>query len=221
MARFGAIMTKWPFLSNMNLTNRPRLFKCPMDLPQDPLLDAAIAVLARHGVRKATMADIAQAADVSRQTLYGRYGDKDGIICAVMTYMTDRSLAQIRADWAGLNSLSDQLWAFFQHSTIAYYALVQRSPDAEDIISGANPAALAANRQAETRKTALLAELLAPYEPQLLMRQESAWRLAGFIAASCGGLKYSAESETQLIHRLETLRSAILAMTGETAADRP
>lgn len=178
-------------------------------------MEAAIAVLARRGVRKATMGDIAEAADLSRQTLYGRYGDKDGIICAVMGYMTDRTIAQIRADWATQGDLSAQLWSFFQHSTIAYYALVQASPDAEDIISGANPAALAANRQAEARKTALLAELLAPYEPQLLTRRESALRLAGFVVASCGGLKYSAASEQELTHRLQTLRSAILAMTDE------
>ena len=51
----------------------------------EPLLAVARDEIIRHGLRRATVADIARRADVSRVTVYRRLGDKDAIIRAVMT----------------------------------------------------------------------------------------------------------------------------------------
>lgn len=51
----------------------------------EPLLVAAREEIVRHGLRRATVADIARRAEVSRVTVYRRLGDKDAIIRAVVT----------------------------------------------------------------------------------------------------------------------------------------
>lgn len=179
------------------------------------MLDAAIAVFVRYGLRKTTMSDIAREAQVSRQTLYGRFGDKDGILCAAMHYLTDQTIALVQQDWAGQVTLAEKLDSYFQHTTLAIYAMLQNSPDADDIISGANPAAKVASAEIEARKEALLVGMLAPWEPQFLRHGESALRLARLIAGTATALKHTARSEAELRQMLETLRAGVLCLAGQ------
>jgi len=59
------------------------------------ILTAAIAVLSRYGLRRTTMGDIAEAADISRQTLYAAYAGKDEVILAALAHLKDDMLAAI------------------------------------------------------------------------------------------------------------------------------
>jgi AcrR family transcriptional regulator len=54
------------------------------DPEQGRILDSARAEFVAHGFRRAAVADIARRANVSRQTLHRRCGDKDEIISAVI-----------------------------------------------------------------------------------------------------------------------------------------
>ncbi|RYE80177.1 MAG: TetR/AcrR family transcriptional regulator, partial [Myxococcales bacterium] len=52
--------------------------------PDKHLLDAARDVFSQYGARRANMDDIAQAADVSRSTLYRAFPSKDSLLAAVV-----------------------------------------------------------------------------------------------------------------------------------------
>lgn len=181
-----------------------------MAIKSEPILDAALATFARFGIRKTTMADIADASGVSRQTLYGRFDNKDGILKAVIDYLTQQVLARTNHDWSTLEQLSDKLWVYFTHSTIDVFKLIQSAPDAEELMNGSHVAVKAASDAAEVQKARLLTELFLPYEPSLIAKGQSAAMLGDFVAASAGNLKYSAKTEDALIIGLKTLQSLVL-----------
>ena len=95
-----------------------------MDKATDPILDAALGVFARYGKRKTTMGDIAAEAGVSRQTLYGRFDNKDGVLRAVIHYVSDQVLARIVSEWASTENLGDKLWIYFEHAVIGMLSML-------------------------------------------------------------------------------------------------
>ena len=61
------------------------------------MLDAATALMATHGVRRVTLQDVADEAGVSRQTVYRYFGDRDGLLVAVVERQRDQFLADVVA----------------------------------------------------------------------------------------------------------------------------
>lgn len=59
---------------------------------REALLDAAAELLVRHGYRGLRMRDVAEAAGVSRQTVYNEFGDKWGLAQAVVLRDNERYL---------------------------------------------------------------------------------------------------------------------------------
>ena len=61
------------------------------------LIDAAVEVIARGGVEAATTREISVRAGVTAPTLYHHFGDKQGLLDAVVTDAFERYLARKRA----------------------------------------------------------------------------------------------------------------------------
>ena len=60
----------------------------PID--QDAVLDVATELLGTYGVRRVSLSDLSSAARVSRQSLYRWFGDRDGVVRAVLIRERDR-----------------------------------------------------------------------------------------------------------------------------------
>jgi AcrR family transcriptional regulator len=63
----------------------------------DHILEIALARFIAHGPEGSSMDDIAAAANVSKRTLYARYGSKKGLLVAVMRHGIDDRLKPIAA----------------------------------------------------------------------------------------------------------------------------
>lgn len=61
----------------------------------DRVLDAAAALLARHGIRKTSVEDIARAARCSRAAVYKHFPSKDAIVAALLTREVGRYLTAL------------------------------------------------------------------------------------------------------------------------------
>jgi AcrR family transcriptional regulator len=59
---------------------------------QAAILAAAVKVFFQFGYRKTSMEDVAGAAEVSRQTLYLQFGDKERLFRAALEYLTEQML---------------------------------------------------------------------------------------------------------------------------------
>ena len=60
----------------------------PID--QDAVLDVATDLLSTYGVRRVSLSDLSTTAKVSRQSLYRWFGDRDGVVRAVLIRERDR-----------------------------------------------------------------------------------------------------------------------------------
>lgn len=156
------------------------------------------------------MADIAEAAGVSRQTLYTRFENKDGVVCATVSYLIDRKLEQVRREWETTEVLAVQLDIYFRHAVLAFHQMISSTPEAADLISMANSVAAESIADAEQRKVVLIREILAPYRANLERNQETLDSLADFVVSVSSELKLQAVSEKALTRRLETLKNLVL-----------
>ena len=75
------------------------------------VLDAAVSVFARFGYRKASMDDVARAANVSRQGLYLSFANKEELFRRALEYSLSRQLACAIAALSTEDSLETRLIA--------------------------------------------------------------------------------------------------------------
>ncbi len=183
-----------------------------MDEKQITIAQAAIRVISRYGLRKTTMNDLAQEAGVSRQTLYNAYASKEEVIRDAIRFETGRTIAQVSAAWDRDQTLDAQLDSFFAHGPVAWFDLIQSSPDAADLLDGLNTAGHAELAEGTARWTHALAELLRGHDFDFDAIGQSAEDLADFIYSTSSSAKYSAQSRAQLLSRLATLKAAVLAL---------
>tara|TARA_R110002020_G_scaffold312586_2_gene528024 strand:- start:1261 stop:1821 length:561 start_codon:yes stop_codon:yes gene_type:complete len=185
-----------------------------MDERDQQILDAAIDVLTRYGVRKATMGDIAAEAGISRQTLYARYANKGEIINAAMQLITERVVGQVRQAWASVDTTVDKLDIFLDVAVIRFFEQIRQMPDSSDLMTGHGEGGPAA-QQAEAGKIDLLAELFSAHADALAAHGTSARDLAEFFYQSSASFKFTARDLDHLAALLATLKRTTLMMLGE------
>ncbi len=183
-----------------------------MNETEQTVIEAAIGAFVRYGAKKTTMADIAEAADVSRQTVYALFGDKDGIIVASIRYVTDRSLAAARTRLQGATSLSAKLDVYFAETVTKSFELLQTSGDAEDLISGHNKAGKAEIERSHQRHKALVSEIMAPHESAIAKSGQSPIELANYVVTVAMALKYGAKDRLEFDSLLMSLKTSILCV---------
>src|SRR3984885_5728137 len=70
--------------------------EAPWPPRQAAILAAAVKVFIQFGYRKTSMEDVAAAAEVSRQTLYLQFRNKERLFRAALEYLTEQMLVSIR-----------------------------------------------------------------------------------------------------------------------------
>ncbi|MEM7443730.1 MAG: TetR/AcrR family transcriptional regulator [Pseudomonadota bacterium] len=178
------------------------------------VIEAAIDVFVRFGAKKTTMADIAEAADVSRQTVYALFGDKDGVIVASIRHVTDRSLTAARARLGGVSSLSSKLDIYFAETAEKSFELLQTAGDVEDLISGHNKAGKAEIGRSRQRHKDLVSEILEPYAGAIGRSGQSPADLANFTVTAAMAIKYSASDRAEFESLLLSLKRSVMCLAG-------
>jgi len=160
------------------------------------------------------MSDIAEAAGVSRQTLYSRFESKEGILQAVIHYSTDQTINIVKDECRSCSSVSDKLDVFFQHAIIATYELMESMPDATDLFTAEHPMVAEAIQESEKKYTQLVRSMLQPCAGVLKERGESPASVASLITTTGYAMKHNASSVADLNKKLVTLRRMV-ALTVE------
>lgn len=202
-------MTKSGYLSNVDRWTFC-VNKFFMDEREILIVEAAIRVITRYGVRRTTMNDIASAAGIARQTLYNVFDNKDDVLRATMRYFAARSADSIVEAWENERDLGRRLDILFHHMVVVPYAMVRSAPDADDIISGFSTAACQELAEADERYRRILTEGLEPFGETLKAHGTSPSRLADLVQRAAIGLKKSATSPEHLQDLLATLKLLVL-----------
>ncbi|MCP3103905.1 TetR/AcrR family transcriptional regulator [Myxococcus sp. K15C18031901] len=159
------------------------------------LLDAAITVFLRFGFRKASMDEVARAADVSRQGLYLHFATKEALFRETLEHVLETSARQVEA------CLGDESLPLEARLSGAFDAWVGRfagtmGADASDLGEAAGGALkdLVPRHEAQfldaVTKAIRASGLVAAYKPVGL----SARQLADTLNATARGLKYASAS---------------------------
>jgi AcrR family transcriptional regulator len=93
-------------------------------------ISATLACIARHGLSKTTIDDVAREAGCSRATLYRYFGSKQGLVSSVVRAESDRVTAACRDAAAGAATLEDAVVSVLvvagrelaQHTSLAFLA---------------------------------------------------------------------------------------------------
>ena len=181
----------------------------PMTSTKNKIVDAAIATFIRYGARKTSMTDIADAAGVSRQTLYDQFGSKDELVEAAISRNTDLVLARITERLEYGDNLADQLDVYLSEAVVRTFERLQTSEDLEDLIIGHNDAGRAAIKKSHKRHNRVVIDLLTPYDNQVESTGQSTKQLAAFLVRSAMSLKHC-ENRCELNGMLDSLKTSIL-----------
>jgi len=181
-----------------------------MDLDDASFLDAALTVVARYGMKRTTMADLARAGGVSRQTLYDRFGDKDGVMAAGIDHMAQGLVRELCAAFAARSDLAGKLDAYFEVSILPMYEMMRTMPEAADLEQGMGPASIAASRKASDVKEALLCDML---KSELSSDAPSPESVAAFVEQASCRAKFSNIERDDLERFLAVLKASVVALS--------
>lgn len=182
-----------------------------MGTRDENIVECAIAVISRYGYKKTTMGDLADAAGVSRQTLYNKFPNKEEVLRAAVRHANEAGLKLLNERWDAATSLSEKIDIFFEIGPLKWYDTIMASPDSADLLEGFNAYASDLIEDATKWWTAALAGIFEPYESVLEAKGLSAKQFADFVYTASASAKYNATSRVQLQDRLATLKVSTLA----------
>jgi len=177
------------------------------------ILDAVTAVVARYGMKRTTVAELARAAGVSRQTLYDRFGDKDRIMAAAINLIADRVCTELRSAFAKETDLATSIDDYFRIAIWPTYKIMEAMPDAADFERGLGAESVAATQRVADMKRTILTALFREHLPQDGPTPEL---VASFFEQSSCQAKMSGMAREDLEQFLSVLKASILALTRNT-----
>lgn len=187
--------------------------------PDDPrrtrLLDAALGVFAAYGFRRASMADIAQAAGVSRPALYLHFRSKEDMLRALAERLRDRALEGAKGGWRDGAPFVENLAATLLGKERDIFPLLYGSPHGAEILAAdaGLTEVIAADLDRQFRDV-LRSRFAAAAEAgaiDLSCVAGDADALAGLVAASLKALLGEARNEAGLVVSVRRLATVIAA----------
>lgn len=182
---------------------------------REQILEAAIRTISRYGVKRTSVADIADEAGVARQTVYNSFSDKDAILRETVVYIYDATFDAIKNEMKNATDFAERLDIFFDHLAVRKYEMTFASPEADDIISGFKEIAKAEIEQGHDVSRALIEKTLRPYAKTIRASGLSVRDLAEFVERSLANAKSIARDKKHLLKLLTSLKVLVLNLVDE------
>ena len=180
------------------------------------IIEASLEAFSRYGLRRVSMSDVAEAAGISRQTLYTHFKNKDDLFLATMNAAYEQSLSDLQTAWTKAETLADIIDAYYEIAVYKPFEIMLEHPDLRDILAGATNETAHMAKKVEAEKAALVGEQITPYATQLATIGSSPLAIGEYLVRTSSQLKYSTNDMDELKRFLVTLKSAVLMMAGET-----
>lgn len=176
------------------------------------ILIAARSAFLRYGYKRVNMADIAEAAGVSRPALYVLFKNKEEIFIGVFLQWVEETVAEIVAAMATAPTIHAKLERAFDIWSVQPFELVMTSPDAHELIECTVGFARATQRDGYARFEEAITPVLAPLAKELPGAMSiPAGRIAQLLARAVQGFKQSADSTDELRAMINDLLDLVLA----------
>ena len=190
----------------------------PMSDTKVKIIETAVTAFSRHGLRRVSMSDVAEQAHISRQTLYAHYKNKDELFLAAMEAAYASSLVDLKAAWGKAKNLSDVIDAYYEIAVFRPFEIMREHPDLKDLLRGASDQTAHMAKRVEAEKSALVGAQIAPYGAHLAALNSTPLAVGEYVVRTSSQLKFTTDDLDELKRYLNTLKSAVLAMTGQPAS---
>lgn len=177
----------------------------------EQVIAAAWKVFIRYGYRRVTMADLAQAAQMSRPALYLVFSSKEQIFIEVVSRLTSSHLEEIREGILRLKTVDEKLEFAFEVWVVRPFELIQSSPDAADLYESVKEFAAEAISRSAADFDALLVEILEPWVRKKKASKLSPQQIARLLRTSAKGFHVAAKDSADLRELIRDLRQIVLS----------
>jgi len=178
---------------------------------EEQVLTAARSVFMRYGFKRATMSDLADAAQMSRPALYLIFSSKEEVFRALVTQIFTELLREVRAGVSKHEDVAAQLTCAFEIWCVRPFEMIQASPDAKDILESGYEFATEMTERAFADFETILSDILRPIVSSQADPPLSSEQLAHILTTAAQGFKESASSAVQLRQLIEGLITIVLA----------
>tara|TARA_R110000850_G_scaffold110858_7_gene224213 strand:- start:3351 stop:3911 length:561 start_codon:yes stop_codon:yes gene_type:complete len=168
---------------------------------RNQLLEGAREQFSRHGFVKTAMADIAEAAGVSRTSLYKHFSSKEDIFKALSERLNERVYDAVMAAFSADGAWDQRLFDAINARVSWVYALLNESEYGREMINEKNRICGGTILAANDRFQALVAELLADQ----VHDDSRANMLATVLIQSVNGVLENAETSEEAEARVTVL----------------
>ena len=178
---------------------------------EEQVLAVAREVFMRYGFKRATMSDLADAAQMSRPALYLIFSSKEEVFRALVTQIFTELLREVREEVSKHEEVADQLTRAFEVWCVHPFEMIQASPDARDILESGYAFATEMTVQAFADFETILSDVLRPLVSTQADPPLSSEQLAHILTTAAQGFKESASSAVQLRQLIKGLITIGLA----------
>lgn len=163
----------------------------------DSILDAADRMIARHGLRKTTMEDVAKDAGVSRRTVYGYFDNKQDLALASIDRVVKQAHAKIAQEGATAEPPAERLYRMLVARVVVRIEMVRDiSQSLDSIFSVVRKAYMQKRRQYFEEEAQMLATVIEEGQAQATFGRADALETARlFVDATNAYLPYSLSLE--------------------------
>ncbi|GCE31568.1 TetR family transcriptional regulator [Dictyobacter alpinus] len=178
---------------------------------EEQVLNAARKIFMRYGFKRATMSDLAEAAQMSRPALYLIFSSKEEVFQALITQIFSELLHDVRKEVSTHEEVADQLTSAFEVWCVRPFEMIQASPDARDILESGYAFATEITMGAFAEFETILSDILRPLMSDQANLSLSPEQLAHILNTATQGFKESASSAMQIRQLIKGLITIVLA----------
>ena len=188
---------------------------------EQKVIEAARQIFLRYGYKRVTMADIAEAAGMSRPALYLVFPSKEETLVAVTAQVFASMLDELREGLGRFTGVKDKLTFAFETWTVRGFELVRASPDAKDLIESSYEFAAEVTNKAAAEFVAILSDVLEPLLQKQRKLDLSSIDIAQLLVNAMPGFKAAAKNTDQLRKSIKGIINLVLASLDHLQETQP
>jgi AcrR family transcriptional regulator len=184
-----------------------------METKELKIIESANHLFHRHGYRKVTMSDIAEASKMSRPSLYAVFENKEAVLSGLIKLQIEQDTAKTKAQVEQQKNLKAKLASIFEIWIITPFTAVIDSDNGAELLANVSTYAPAAMTELYRQFELHLLEVLKPeITEQGTMAAED---VAHILMLATKGLKASTATLAELRRMIEGLITMAIATVGQ------
>lgn len=179
------------------------------------VVGAALQAFSRFGYRRASMADIASAAGVSRPSLYLIFPNKVAVFRSLAEMLLADAMSGAEAAWPEGMDVAEGMTAAILAKDLPIHQLLAATPHAAEILAEAETLAADLHADSKARFKALVAARLSPRDAGMPVadgeddEEPEAEALARLVANATEGLKHAGLDEATYVADVKRLAALV------------